>query len=80
MTTDPCKELIYRGMDYSCCYLECAESNCVVQDCKGTTTRASLWFLGMWRNSETCWIPLCEEHEPRPEDTPPGLEDDEEEE
>jgi hypothetical protein len=74
VTTDPCKELIYRGMDYSCCYQECAESNCVVRDCKAITDRASLWFL----KNFSCWIPMCEEHEPKPWDLETAVDDEEE--
>ena len=65
------------GMDYSCCYRVIGSAKCVIEDCAATTERASLWRIGIAGQPErTAWIPLCEQHEPRPQDSFMGEPDD----
>ncbi len=68
---------VHSGMDYSCCYRVVKKSRpCVMAVCKRKTKRITLFFLNhrymMGRNDS--WIPLCIEHEPRPQDGFPAVE------
>ena len=57
------------NMDVSSCYQACQpQQKCSHDKCDRLCLRRSLWYLRINNKRVTCWVALCEAHEPRLED------------